>query len=113
MRMMINISDARIPCPAGVQFLFDNDWVLSIIIGRGAYCDTRYMNGNDFTRTCEIAVWKHSAANHEMIQLNRDEKVSGWFPVCKLSQLMNEMSAPDVTEQQIIDSARELAKEPF
>jgi hypothetical protein len=108
MKMLIN-SVAGSPAPSGVQFLFDNNWLLSVIVGHGAYCDTRHLSANDFTTTCEIAVWNHAAKLESMLKLEEDNTVFGWFPVHQLSQLMQVMSAPDVTAQQIIDSVHNLS----
>ena len=113
MKMSINSMNMGGSELNGVQFLFDNGWVLSIIVGRGAYCDTRYSTASELTQTCEISVWNHTQSPPNMIRLEEEDTVIGHFPVSQLSQLMKEMSPPSITAADISNSVRKLLKEPF
>tara|TARA_R100001086_G_scaffold219323_1_gene136114 strand:+ start:859 stop:1314 length:456 start_codon:yes stop_codon:yes gene_type:complete len=101
---MTNNPSFRILDNRGFQITFPNEWTVSVIIGKGAYCHNKDDDELDYTNskpcpTAEIAAWYGD--NPDVTEWHKFEfdhdTVSGWRTPLDVLEFMNMISKKTTT----------------
>ena len=105
---MIKIVDNR-----GWQMTFPNGWTVSVVMGRGAYCDNRDDEELEFTDSkpspnAEIAAWHGDSKDVRDWHLFDDDTVLGWQKPLEILSFINMIANKDGPGESVQDADKEL-----